>query len=83
MYGEGGVQNISEQIGSQGSHQVSNDVSDNDDCGSKLDTEISLIADDEGHGHREHGEEQFISDTSYSAEQGYACMQEGKNVYHQ
>ena len=83
MYGQGRVQDISEHIGSQGSHQVSYDVSYNYDCGCKLDTEVSLIADDERHGHREHGEEQFISDTSESAEQGYACMQEGKDMDYQ
>ena len=69
-----------ENVGTEGSHQISDDVPDDDDGGRELDAEILLHADDQRHSHREDGQKELVLYSGQPAGQRHGSMQQSKDV---
>ena len=69
-----------ENARSERTHEVSDDVSDNDYCCRELDADLLLVAYQQRHRHRQHRKQQLVADSRDAADQRDRCVQQCEDV---
>ena len=73
-----GLQDVSSEI----SYEIAEDIHYDDGRCSKVDVQSALGADDKSHRHREYRKEKLILNAGKAAAERYHCVQDGEDMYY-